>query len=135
AGAAVMSQIMLTGDSVVGSLTDGIKTGEGLGLWSGVIIDQHYLRRARFNRLLNAVLDHPECVGVGIDECTAVIVEGRSFEVLGNSNVIVIDARKATRPQGKKGDPEAAANVSLQVLRAGMRFDLDRGLLPALIAE
>jgi cyanophycinase len=133
AGAAVMSLIMLTGDAQLDRLAEGTtKTAEGLGLWQNVIIDQHYLRRSRFSRLLIAVLDHPENVGVGIDECTAVVVEGRSFEVIGRSNVVVIDARHKTRIQTKDGEPAAAADVALHILRAGMRFDLDRGLLSEL---
>ncbi len=131
AGAAVISAIMLTGEAQIDRLVDGTtKVADGLGLWPDVIVDQHYLKRVRFNRLLSAVLDHPEDVGIGIDECTAIIVQGRSFEVIGRSNVVVIDARKTPRFHIHMGEPEAASNVSLHVLRAGMRFDLDRGVLP-----
>jgi cyanophycinase-like exopeptidase len=47
-------------------------------LWRAGIFDQHFLQRQRHNRLLSAVLDHPQMIGVGIDEATAVIVRGRS---------------------------------------------------------
>jgi cyanophycinase len=136
AGAAVMSEAMLTGDSRVDCLKpSAAKLAEGLGLWRDVIVDQHYLRRCRFNRLLSAVLTHPKNVGIGIDECTAVVVSGRSFEVIGQSNVVVIDARKTARMEAKDGDPEAASGVSLHVLRAGMKFDLDKGLVPESVAQ
>jgi cyanophycinase len=136
AGAAVMSSVMLTGDSRMDCLTPGaLKLAPGLGLWPKVIVDQHYLRRCRFNRLLNAVLTHPEDVGIGIDEYTAVVVTGRTFEVIGKSNVVVIDARKTARLVSKDSDPEAASNVALHVLRAGMRFDLDHGLVPEAVAQ
>jgi cyanophycinase len=136
AGAAVMSVAMLTGDSRTDCLTpDAAKLAPGLGLWPDVIIDQHYLRRCRFNRLLSAVLTHPENVGIGIDEYTAVVVTGRTFEVIGKSNVVVIDARKTARLVAKDGDPEAASGVALHVLRAGMRFDLDKGLVPESVAQ
>ena len=130
AGAAVMSLIMLIGENDLGRVTDdAVRTAEGLGLWPDVIIDQHYLRRLRFNRLLSVVLDHSDNVGIGIDESTAIVVTGRSFEVIGKSNVLVIDARKTVKLEAKDGEPEAAANVALHVLRAGMTFDLDKGLL------
>jgi cyanophycinase len=136
AGAAVMSQEMLTGDSRMDRLTpEGVKLGEGLGLWPDVIVDQHYVVRARWTRLLSAVLTHPANVGIGIDECTAVVVTGRSFEVIGKSNVVVIDARKTARMDAKDTDPEAASGVALHVLRAGMRFDLDKGLVPEEVAQ
>jgi cyanophycinase len=131
AGAAVMSPAMLTEAAQLETvLADAAKMPEGLGLWPGVIVDQHLVRRCRFNRLLSAVLSQPGKVGIGIDECTAVVVSGRSFEVVGKSNVIVIDARGTVPITPKEGEPEAAANVSLHVLKAGMKFDLERGVLP-----
>jgi cyanophycinase len=132
AGAAVMSLDMLTAESKLDRLAaDTSRMAEGLGLWPEVIVDQHHIRRCRFNRLLTAVLNHPDKLGVGIDECTAVVVSGRSFEVIGESNVFVIDARKTRMMVAHNGEPEAAANVSLHVLKSGMKFDLDQGLLSA----
>jgi cyanophycinase-like exopeptidase len=64
-------------------------------LWRAGIFDQHFLQRQRHNRLLSAVLDHPQMIGVGIDEATAVIVRGRTLEVVGQS--AVVDPRCAAR--------------------------------------
>jgi cyanophycinase len=126
AGAAVMSLHMLTGQFKSDVISLGpAHFGTGLGLWPDVIIDQHYIRRGRANRLLGAVLNHPECVGIGIDECTAVVVTGESFEVIGNSNVMVVDARKATDVMVHGSDPAQAANVALYILRKGMKFSLE----------
>ncbi|HEX8200884.1 MAG TPA: cyanophycinase, partial [Isosphaeraceae bacterium] len=74
AGAAVMSRVMIAGVDR-GSRTTQI--AEGLGLWPEVIVDQHFLRRRREDRLKNVVMTHPELIGVGIDEATAVLVSGR----------------------------------------------------------
>ena len=71
-----------------------LRTSHGLGLWPETIIDQHFLRRSRTDRLKGVVLQHPELIGIGIDEATAVVVSGREFEVMGASKVIVLDARK-----------------------------------------
>ncbi|UCC97978.1 MAG: cyanophycinase [Phycisphaerales bacterium] len=103
AGAAVMSKFMLS--------TDGLS--EGLGLWPDAIVDQHFLARSRFNRLLEAVIDRPELIGVGIDEKTAVFLHGKSFEVVGDSSVLVLDARKAKIENGEVKD------IVMHVLRAG----------------
>jgi cyanophycinase len=128
AGAAVMSQVMLTGLRVqgVGRTVETV----GLGLWPDVIVDQHFLRRNRSPRLLDAVLNHPEKPGIGIDESTAVVVEGRCFEVIGNSKVVVMDARQAVKAAVQTAG-SAAAKVATYVLEAGMKFDLDKGLLKA----
>lgn len=127
AGAAVMSKIMIGGRSDLDSLRAGSTPYlmEGLALWPEVIVDQHFLQKGRFNRLTLAILDHPELLGIGIDEETAVVVHGRQFEVIGNNNVTVLDARKASREKLVSGEPVAARNVKLHVLRAGMKFDFD----------
>lgn len=125
AGAAVMSQVMLSG--ILG--TDGVsRTVEaaGVGLWPDVIVDQHYLRRSRAARLREAVLRHPDKPGVGIDECTAVVVQGRHFEVIGASCVEVLDGR---RPSSHPAATASSTGVSSFLLKPGMRFDLDKGVL------
>ena len=127
AGAAVMSKVMIGGRSDLDSLRAGSTPYlmEGLSLWPEVIVDQHFLQKGRFNRLTLAILDHPDLIGVGIDEETAVIVHGRQFEVIGNNNVTVIDARKASREKLVDGEPAAARNLKVHVLRAGMKFDFE----------
>ncbi len=128
AGAAVMSKVMITGDrmdlqAITARKTD---TAPGLGLWPRVIVDQHFLKRQRHNRLLSAVLDHPDLVGVGIDESTAVIVTGSRIEAIGQSSVVVIDARSATVEAAAAGEPIAGRNLTVHVLKAGMRLDLGK---------
>ena len=125
AGAAVLSSMMITGDADLKSLTAG-KTvlGKGLGLLTNVIVDQHFLQRQRGNRLISAILDHPDMVGVGIDEATAVIFRDDTFEVVGKSSVVVVDARKAKREKAAAGQLVAGTNLSLAVLREGMGYSL-----------
>ncbi len=81
AGAAVMSQAMIAG----GQTEPAMSTG--LGFLPGTIIDQHFRKRNREDRLNLALQLRPGHVGIGIDESTALIVHGRSIEVLGDSDV------------------------------------------------
>lgn len=125
AGAAVLSEAMITGDADLQSITAG-KTviAKGLGLWPEAIVDQHFLKRQRGNRLLSAVLDRPTLVGVGIDESTAVVVRGESFDVIGKSSVVVIDPRGAAIAPAIDGQPASGAGLRLSVLRAGESYSL-----------
>ena len=125
AGAAVMSTWMITGEADLTSVTSG-KTvlAPGLGLWPEAIVDQHFLKRQRHNRLLAAVLDRPNLVGVGIDEATAVIVSGVHIEVLGRSAAVIIDGRKAKVERSTPGVVAAGAGLTVSVLRNGMRWKL-----------
>ncbi|MFG0320085.1 MAG: cyanophycinase [Planctomycetota bacterium JB042] len=124
AGAAVLSARMITGEADLEGVGRGrTELEDGLGLWPGVIVDQHFLKRRRNNRLLAAVLDHPGDLGVGIDERTAVIVRGDRFEVAGTGGVLVYDARQAEIEDGEAGDPHAARGVRLHLLRPGETFE------------
>lgn len=103
AGAAVMSSTMLVGSRYTGDAAGeariargAVEIEEGFGFLPGTIVDQHFLRRARYNRLLSAVLERPGLLGVGIDEGAAILVRpDRRWEVLGESYVKVFDARRA----------------------------------------
>jgi cyanophycinase len=125
AGAAILSASMMTGEADLKSLASGsTELKPGLGLWPEVIVDQHFLKRQRHNRLLSAVLDHPSLMGVGVDESTAVIVRGRELEVVGVSAVVVLDARSGRVTPASAGQPVAATDARVTVLRAGLRYTL-----------
>ena len=113
AGAAVMSLRMITGD---GDFTvidgDQLVVREGLGLLPGAIVDQHFVKRQRENRLFGLVLKHPDERGVGIDEDTALLVTaGRHAEVVGKGPVLLVDALGPDKLQ-------------VTILRSGQSVDL-----------
>jgi cyanophycinase len=83
AGAAVMSQVMIRGGD------DEAEIGEGFGFLPGAVIDQHFLARNRQARLMGALAKNPDLFGLGIDEGTALVIEGRKITVLGSSKVVV----------------------------------------------
>lgn len=131
AGAAVMSKIMITGDqkkhpeytSTFYHLEkDNLITDEGLGLIKGVIIDQHFIKRARNNRLLTAVMEYPDNVGVGIDESTAIIVSGNNAIVVGESQVLVY--RNKSQQMDVKNGKLAASNIQVSIYVPGDRFSI-----------
>lgn len=106
AGAAVMSKTMIAGGS-----GERVEIGDGLALWPEAVVDQHFLKRNRQDRLRVAIGKHPGLVGVGIDESTAVLVGPAGCEVLGRSKVVLMDGRKG-------GDPK------VRELETGATFDL-----------
>jgi cyanophycinase len=131
AGAAIMSKIMITGDqkkypeytpTYYHLEKDNMITEEGMGLLAGVIVDQHFVKRGRNNRLLTAVMEYPDHIGIGIDESTAIIVDGNRIKVVGESQVLVYrnNSRRVTTKGGKLG----ARNISLDIYLAGDTFTL-----------
>ena len=134
AGAAVLSAVMITGserrpggarrDTTQDWITidrDNVVTDSGFALIPGAIVDQHFIRRRRHNRLISLVLEREPYLGVGIDESTALVVhpDGR-WTVEGASVAVIYDARGANRTaSGTLG----AADVRMHVLPAGSTFD------------
>lgn len=41
---------------------------------------------------------YPQLLGIGLDEGTVILVEGKRFEVLGKSKVAVYDRRRPVEP-------------------------------------
>lgn len=116
AGAAIMSERMITGEGDF-TVIDAAKVEirPGLGLLPGVIVDQHFIKRQRENRLFGLVLAHPEERGVGIDEGAAILVEdGKKALVVGPSPVMLVDAG------------EAPSSLIVTLLRAGRTFEVPR---------
>ena len=99
AGAAVMSKYMITGRELTDTAyhptfrkvaDKNIELKQGLGLIDNAIIDQHFVARSRYNRLLSALAAYPKIACIGIDEATAIIVQRNKIKVSGQSQVIVM---------------------------------------------
>lgn len=91
AGTAIMSAISLTGRTPPTSRQDDVDLRTGLGLLRDLILDQHFLKRQRFGRLLAALKKSKFQLGLGIDENAALAVEGSQYaKVVGEHKVIAI---------------------------------------------
>ena len=128
AGASIMSETMMVcGPSAETPRIGDLRMAPGLGLVPGVIIDQHFAERGRMGRLLGAVAQRRRSLGVGIDEDTAIIVEGETFQVIGNGAVYVVDAEGITASNIAESAAESALSmhdVRLHVLVKGDGLDL-----------
>lgn len=129
AGAAVMSEVMITGNQLkykdYENTFDNIEiknveTKQGLGFIKTAVIDQHFVVRSRYNRLLSLIIENPTYKGIGIDEGTAILVKNGSAEVVGRAQVIVFKNPK----QSKKlnGDKLGAQGITLDIYLNGEKF-------------
>lgn len=129
AGASAMSSNMI----VEGQDDDApkyctLKMAPGLGILEEVIIDQHFAQRGRIGRLLSAVAQNPHMLGVGIDEDTAIIVDGEAFKVIGSQSVTVVEGRRLSYTNVSELMPEeplALTDILLHILPRGYGFDLN----------
>ena len=135
AGAAVMSKVMITGNELLNKDStqafieikkNNIETVEGFGFIKRAIIDQHFLKRKRHNRLISVVLEHPDLVGVAIDESTSIIVNpDHTFKVLGENQVLIYDATNAKDISTDKNGNLSAYNLKMHLLKSGEGYNLE----------
>lgn len=130
AGASVLCETMLVAGESESSprVSDSVQMAPGLGLFPGVIVDQHFAERGRMGRLVGAVAQNPKILGLGIDENTAVVVErARRLRVLGDGAVYVVDGANVTDSNLTEEEPERTLSifdVRLHLLSQGDSFDL-----------
>lgn len=133
AGASMMSGTMLVNGAGAESyrIGDSLQMAPGLGLLPGTIVDQHFAERGRIGRLLGAVAQNPATLGIGIDENTAILVEGtagaQAFRVLGAGAVTVADGSSVSYSNvadEARDRTLSLFDVRLHLLSQGDGFDL-----------
>ncbi len=138
AGAAIMSRMMFRDAPSVmnvlkGQLSDGRELDRGLGfVGPDVFVDQHFLKRGRFGRLIPAMLAKGYKLGLGVDENTAAVFRGDIVEVIGGSGALFIDLSQAST------EPELNAfnvrNARIAYVENGDRIDLAaRAVVPSAV--
>ena len=133
AGAAVMSKYMITGNQLTDTIYrptyrklvhNNIEIKEGLGLLVEAVIDQHFIVRSRYNRLLSALAKYPSYSCIGIDEATAIIVQGNKVTVTGESQVIVM--RKPEQLKITPGGLIKMKDIQFSIYTDGDEFFIDQ---------
>lgn len=111
AGATILGSFLVRGARSGNDIVMVPGQERGFGFLRNVAIDQHIVTRHREADLAEVVAAHPDVLGIGIDESTAILVRGNEFVVIGPSVVAITDG---ALHQGKP----------YYVLRQGDRFDL-----------
>lgn len=131
AGAAVMSKKMITGNNLkhpdyagkFPTIEPGnIELKEGLGLVENLIVDQHFIKRQRMNRLITVALENPDEICVGIDESTAIIITGNSFTITGENQVIVL--RNLLKSKKVQHNLLGGRGLEMDVLLPGETYEI-----------
>ncbi len=128
AGAAMMPDIMIVeGEGETNPRLDTVTLEPGMGFLSQVAIDQHFSQRGRLGRFISALIQQPAILGFGIDENTAIAVNGDEIEVIGEGAVTIVDVANITHTNLNESlDDEALAicGAKLHILPNGYRFSL-----------
>ena len=128
AGAAAMSTSMIVrGDASSHPHKNAVKLSPGLGFLKNIIIDQHFSERGRISWLITAVSYNPYNLGIGIDENTAIILDGKGIlEVFGQGSTTIVDGSQISFNEiAEVADNEAFSicGVQFHVLRDGLVYN------------
>lgn len=112
AGASIQGSFLVRGDTRSNTIMMGDHQ-RGFGYLRNVGIDQHVLRRNRHFDMIEVIEAHPELLGIGLDEDTAIVVQGDRFQVIGSSYALIFDNQTTTDSGGR-----------FYFLAPGDRFDM-----------
>jgi cyanophycinase len=132
AGAAGMSTSMIVrGESTSHPHKGAVKLSPGLGFLKNIIIDQHFTERGRISRLITAVSYNPYNLGIGIDENTAIVLDGKGvLQVYGAGSATIVDGSEITYneiAEVAEHESFSVCGVQMHILRDGLVYDyIDR---------
>jgi cyanophycinase len=112
AGASIQASFLVRGAKEGNHIVMSAEYETGFGFLQNAAVDQHLIVRNRERDLLQVLAVHPDLLGIGIDEGTAIVVRGNTFEVIGRSRVAVYDGT------------DKASNVGYFFLGAGQHYDM-----------
>jgi cyanophycinase len=129
AGATAMSTPMIyQGRNNAGMRKDEIHITTGLEFLHNVAIDTHFVARGRIVRMAQIIATNPSCIGLGLEEDTAVVVtQGRELEVIGSGLVVVLDGMGVTQTnihEVDPGKPFSIRDLRMHLLSSGERYTL-----------
>lgn len=122
AGATILGSYLARGDTNNNQIMMGDHE-TGLGFISNIAIDQHVLARNRQFDMFSILDNHPELLGLGIDENTAIVVRGDTLEVVGKSYVLIYDKSFWSR-EGSDLKILPKENNLFYFLKAGDKYNL-----------
>lgn len=100
AGASIQGSYLVRGDTRTNTVMMGDHE-RGFGYLRNVGIDQHLLRRNRHFDMIEVIEAHPELLGIGLDEDTALIVRGDQAQIIGSSLVAIYDNQTTVGRNGQ----------------------------------
>ena len=124
AGAAALSTPMIYSGQGDGGYRKGdVYVTTGLEFMRNVAIDTHFIARGRLYRMTQCILTNPQCMGIGLEEDTAVLVtEGNRIEVLGSGLVTLVDGSRMGQTnlyEAEAGTPLTVRDLKMHLLGRG----------------
>jgi cyanophycinase len=130
AGAAALSTPMIfESETNKGLLKGDVRITTGLEFIKNIAIDTHFIERGRIVRMAQCIATNPGCIGIGLEEDTAVLItDGRFLEVIGSGLVTIVNGMDVTR--NTIYEVETGQPFSIRDLRVHLLADRENFTLP-----
>jgi len=129
AGAMAFSTPMIiSGNKDNQQLVGAVRITTGFSLLKNICVDTHFVDRSRFVRMSQVIATNPGCIGIGIEEDTALIVEhGKTIRVIGSGVVIIIDGfgtRASNVTEYDSGKYISISDLKVSILNDGAVWEI-----------
>ncbi|MBT4864498.1 MAG: cyanophycinase [Planctomycetaceae bacterium] len=91
AGASIQAEYMVRGHPLGNRVMMAEGYERGFNFLPGVAIDQHFSQRKRFADMTSVMETFPQLLGIGIDEATALVVQGHTANIIGRNGAHFYD--------------------------------------------
>jgi len=124
AGTAIQGELVFTGDEDLTVIDPKpLHLRPGLSLLPGTVVEQHFVKRQRHNRMLSALIAHPELMGIAVDEDTALVIQPQASlpkgQVFGRGQVLLFIPVQAQNKPGPIQDPQPGTRFDLTIVPSG----------------
>ena len=127
AGATIQGEFLVRGHPLGNTVMMAEGYERGFAFFPGTAIDQHFSQRERQPDLLPVVRRHPNILGIGIDEGTAIVVTGTKVDVIGQHSAHFVSGQQLKNLPSDQPLPTTAKEAAkLYVsVKTGETFDLE----------
>ena len=108
AGASIQAEYMVRGHPLGNRVMMAEGYERGFNFLPGVAIDQHFSQRKRFADMTSVIETFPQLLGIGIDEATALVVQGHTANIIGRNGAHFYDYSHG-KPNNDGHDYESVA--------------------------
>jgi cyanophycinase len=129
AGATALSTPMIYSAKTEGGFLKGdVYITTGLEFMHDVAVDTHFIARGRLYRMTQMILTNPQCIGIGLEEDTAILfTEGKQLEVIGSGLITIVSGKGISHTnihEIEAGVPITVRGLQIDLLGQGDTYTL-----------
>ena len=127
AGSMIVAETIIYDGDYKGLVKGAVKKTSGFGFVKNILIDTHFFKRLRLERISQILLSGIASKGIGIAEDSGIIINGTECEIIGKNCVTFInssDIKTNIYKQLKENEKIPVIDIKITMLSNGDKFCL-----------